>query len=110
MNRILRMLAQKHTVELSLWRFFRGVKTVDFQSLFIIGLSLLSSCDTVEIGMRDLLGFIGPSGCLHSVVQPWPTLRPYGLQAGLLCPWGVSRQEYWGGLPLPTQIWLSILK
>ena len=47
MKRILRMLAQKHTVELSLWHFFRGVKTVDFQSLFIIGLSLLSSCDTV---------------------------------------------------------------
>ena len=55
------MLAQKHTVELSLWRFLRGVKTVDFQSLFIIGLSLLSSCDTVEIGMRDLalLGHLG---------------------------------------------------
>ena len=27
-------------------------------------------------------------------------LEPHGLQpTGLLCPWGFSRQEYWGGLP-----------
>ena len=30
------------------------------------------------------------------------SLQPYGLQpARLLCPWGFSRQEYWGGLPCP---------
>ena len=28
------------------------------------------------------------------------SLQPYGLQpTRLLCPWGFSRQEYWGGLP-----------
>ena len=30
------------------------------------------------------------------------SLQPYGLSpARLLCPWGFSRQEYWGGLPCP---------
>ena len=39
-------------------------------------------------------------GCL--VAQACPTLRPHGLQpAGLLCPWGFSRQEYWSGSPCP---------
>ena len=34
----------------------------------------------------------------HSVVSD--SLRPHGLQPSrLLCPWGFSRQEYWGGLP-----------
>ena len=28
------------------------------------------------------------------------SLRPHGLQpTRLLCPWGLSRQEYWSGLP-----------
>ena len=30
------------------------------------------------------------------------SLRPHGLYpARLLCPWGVSSQEYWSGLPCP---------
>ena len=30
------------------------------------------------------------------------SLEPHGLQpARLICPWGVSRQEYWSGLPCP---------
>ena len=30
------------------------------------------------------------------------SLRPHGLQPSrLLCPWGLSRQEYWSGLPCP---------
>ena len=30
-------------------------------------------------------------------------LQPCGLQPpGLLCPWGLSRQEYWSGLPFPS--------
>ena len=30
------------------------------------------------------------------------SLQPHGLQtARLICPWGVSRQEYWSGLPCP---------
>ena len=30
------------------------------------------------------------------------SLRAHGLQpAGLLCPWGFSKQEYWSGLPCP---------
>ena len=37
----------------------------------------------------------------HSVVSN--SLRPYGLwPARLLCPWGLSRQEYWSGLPCPS--------
>ena len=29
-------------------------------------------------------------------------LQPHGLEpAGLLCPWGYPRQEYWSGLPCP---------
>ena len=36
----------------------------------------------------------------HSVVSD--SSQPHGLQpAGLLCPWGFSRQEYWSGLPCP---------
>ena len=36
----------------------------------------------------------------HSVVPD--SLGPHGLQpAGLRCPWGFSRQEYWSGLPCP---------
>ena len=31
------------------------------------------------------------------------SLQPYGLQpARLFCPWGLSRQEYWSGLPFPS--------
>ena len=31
------------------------------------------------------------------------SLRPHVLQpARLLCPWGLSRQEYWSGLPFPS--------
>ena len=38
--------------------------------------------------------------CLFT--QPCPTLWPRGLQpARLLCPWGLSRQENWSGLPCP---------
>ena len=30
------------------------------------------------------------------------SLRTHGLElAGLLCPWGFSRQEFWSGLPRP---------
>ena len=32
------------------------------------------------------------------------SVQPYGLQTPspqLLCPWGLSRQEYWSGLPCP---------
>ena len=40
--------------------------------------------------------------CCWLVAQACPTLRPHGLQpTGLLCPWGVSRQEYWSGSPCP---------
>ena len=36
----------------------------------------------------------------HSVVSD--SVRPHGLQpARLLCPWGLSRQECWSGLPCP---------
>ena len=40
--------------------------------------------------------------CLsHSVMSD--SLWPHGLQpARLLCPWGLSRQEYWNGLPFPS--------
>ena len=39
----------------------------------------------------------------HSVMSD--SLRPHELQpARLLCPWGLSKQEYWSGLPcLPPQ-------
>ena len=31
------------------------------------------------------------------------SLQPHGLQPSrLLCPWNISRQEYWSGLPFPT--------
>ena len=31
------------------------------------------------------------------------SLQPYGLQpTRLLCPWGLSRQEYWSGLQFPS--------
>ena len=45
----------------------------------------------------------GPLCCavLCLVAQSCPTLRPHGLSARLLCPWGFSRQEYWSGLPCP---------
>ena len=48
------------------------------------------------------LSFISPvSMCsVASVVSD--SLRPYGLQpARLLCPWGLSRQDYWSGLSCP---------
>ena len=33
---------------------------------------------------------------------PFDSLWPYGpWPTRLLCPWGFSRQEYWGGLPCP---------
>ena len=36
----------------------------------------------------------------HSIASN--SLQPYGLQpTRLLCPWGFSRQEHWGGLPCP---------
>ena len=39
-----------------------------------------------------------PSVLSHSVMSD--SLWPHGLQPiGLLCPWGFSWQEYWGGLP-----------
>ena len=38
------------------------------------------------------------------------SLRPQRLQiAGLLCPWGFSRQEYWSGLPCPPPGGLLVL-
>ena len=39
--------------------------------------------------------------CLvHPVVYDF--FQPHGLEpAGLLCPWGCPRQEYWSGLPCP---------
>ena len=38
--------------------------------------------------------------CAQSLVSD--SWRPHGLQpARLLCPWGLSRQEYWSGLPCP---------
>ena len=45
--------------------------------------------------------FLTPSDQIsHSVVSD--SLRPHGLQpATLFCPWGFSRQEYWGDLPNP---------
>ena len=40
--------------------------------------------------------------CHAKALQSCPTLRPSGVQtAGLLCPWGFSRQEYWNRLPRP---------
>ena len=40
-------------------------------------------------------------GVSHSAVSD--SLRPHGLQfAGLLCPWGFSRREYWSGLPFTS--------
>ena len=36
----------------------------------------------------------------HSFVSD--SLRPCGASTRLLCPWGFSRQEYWGRLPFPT--------
>ena len=39
---------------------------------------------------------------MHLVAQLCWTLRPQELQpTRLLCPWGLSRQEYWSGLPCP---------
>ena len=36
------------------------------------------------------------------VAQSSPTLQSHGLQpVRLLCLWGISRQEYWSGLPCP---------
>ena len=41
--------------------------------------------------------------CLCLVTQSCLTLQPRVLQpARLLCPWGFSRQECWGGLSRPT--------
>ena len=39
--------------------------------------------------------------CMHAKsFQLGLTLRPYGLEpTRVLCPWGFSRQEYWGGVP-----------
>ena len=38
------------------------------------------------------------------VTQSCLTLRPHELQPSrLLCPWGFPRQEYWSGLPFPSQ-------
>ena len=43
--------------------------------------------------------------CLCLVTPLCSTLWPHGLQpARLLCPWGFSRQEYWGGCPPPGDL------
>ena len=40
--------------------------------------------------------------CVFSNLVVFNSLWPHGLQpARLLCPWGFSTQEYWGGLPCP---------
>ena len=40
--------------------------------------------------------------CLLSCSVVFDSLWPYGVQpTRLLCPWGVSKQEYWNGLPCP---------
>ena len=40
--------------------------------------------------------------CLVTCSVMSDSLRLHGLQpARLPCPWGFSRQEYWGGLPCP---------
>ena len=49
---------------------------------------------------------------MRLVAQSIDSLGPQGLKpARLLCPWGISRQEHWSGLPCPppgrTTVWSS---
>ena len=40
--------------------------------------------------------------CVLSRLVRFDSLKPHGLKsAGFLCPWDLSRQEYWSGLPFP---------
>ena len=42
--------------------------------------------------------------CCASCSVESGSLRPHGLEpTRLFCPWGFSRQEYWSGLPFPSQ-------
>ena len=51
-------------------------------------------------GIQQSLSIIYMSVLSHSVMSD--SLRPHELQpARLLCPWGLSRQEYQSGLPCP---------
>ena len=53
------------------------------------------------VGRRPLALQVTPLAC-SAASFGFDSLRPHGLQpARLLCPWGLSRQEYWSGLPCP---------
>lgn len=57
------MLVEKHTVELSLWGFFKNLKTIAFQGPFIIIIIIIVAVvmwPYVKIGMREstLFGYL----------------------------------------------------
>ena len=60
--------------------------------------SHLYDCSFIKISLLLLYCI----AVLWLITQSCPTLRPQGLLLSrLLCPWGVSRQEYWSGLLRP---------
>ena len=54
--------------------------------------------------------YILPQACVLSSFSPVRLVVTHELQSTrLLCPWGFSKQEYWGGLPCPPPGDLSLL-
>ena len=64
--------------------------------IYSVLISALQQSDSVYIHMCVYI--VCCAVLSHSVVSD--SLRPHG-PAGLLCPWGFSRQEYWNGLSCP---------
>ena len=70
----------EHTMSVCWWSILEFRKHFHIHSLFHLGLML----------------------CMLSHSDVSNSLQPHGMQpARLLCPWGLSRQEYWSGLPCP---------
>ena len=68
-------------------------KKKKIHTIYVSGVSLFFHGLILKYGCVHVLG--------HSVVSDF--LWPHVLQpVRLLCPWGLSRQEYWSGLPCPS--------
>ena len=87
-----------------------GKYTLSVLSVCVMnGSRILSNAFSALIGMTVRLIFLiwladVTDGSLVMCIKllqswPWAAATPWTVAARFLCPWGFSRQEYWGGLP-----------